>query len=167
MKKPIKAEFGKIAILRAICPQCGTPALVIQGRMACCGAIPNRDENYIAKREVEGAQRRPNLGKRVKEIILKQQGRLCFYCQRPFGIPFWHPKRHKIAYTGIHFDHFVCWDFSRNSDIGNMVAACSICNSIKGAKIFANADDARAFIKHRIGQRQYEFIENESLMKGE
>jgi 5-methylcytosine-specific restriction endonuclease McrA len=158
--KVVKAEFGRIAMLRAICPRCRSMALVIKGRMACCGAMPEQQDEYIKKKESEGEKRRSKLGAKEKRALLEKQENKCFYCYRPFGTPAWHPGRHKIIYPDIHFDHFVCWDYSRDTSIGNMVAACSICNLIKSSKIFANADDARAFIKHRIGQKGYEFYED-------
>jgi hypothetical protein len=40
MNRPIKAEFGRIAMLRTYCPKCKSMALVIKGKMACCGVDP-------------------------------------------------------------------------------------------------------------------------------
>ena len=36
-------------------------------------------------------------------------------------------------------------------------ADCSICNRIKGSKMFVNSDESRAYIKHRFGQKGYEY----------
>lgn len=162
MTKPkvVKAEFGRVAMLRAMCPICDSMALVVKGRMACCGADPKRRDVYMVKKEAEGEHRRSILGAKEKRDILQAQGNVCFYCGRPFHTPFWHPRRKRVMVTLIHFDHFVCWDFSRDTSIGNMVAACSICNLLKGSKIFPDADSARAFIKHRIGKKGYQFLED-------
>jgi 5-methylcytosine-specific restriction endonuclease McrA len=154
--KVIKAEFGRIAMLRAMCPVCQSMALVIKGHMACCGANPNQEADYIKKKEVEGEKKRSRLGAKDKRKLIVAQGGLCFYCGRPFGTPVYAPKRRKVIVPDIHFDHFVCWDYSRDTSVGNMVASCSICNLIKGSKIFANAEDARAFVNHRRSQKGYE-----------
>jgi len=158
MKHTMKAEFGRVAMIRMTCPRCNSPALVIGGEMACCGAkVEKPDEYKTKKREVEGDKKRRHLSKKQKDKLVFDQNGLCFYCQQPFGTPVWHPKRHKVVIPGLVFDHFVCWDFSRNSDVGNMVASCSICNGIKGDKMFVNADEARAYIRHRFGQKGYEY----------
>lgn len=148
-------------MLRAMCPQCKGMALVIKGLMACCGADPLREDSFIIKKEAEGENKRSHLKKKEKQAILEKQGHVCFYCQKPFGLVYWHPGRKKIMYTTIHFDHFVCWDYSRDTSVGNMVAACSICNLLKGSKMFVSAEDARAFIKHRTGKKGYEFFDGQ------
>lgn len=156
-RKAIKAEFGRVALLRAVCPRCKRLALVIQGKMACCGANPVQNDEYIKKKESEGKHRRDDLGRAEKRsLIINQEGQ-CFYCGNPFGTPVYKPEYGKVVVPGIHFDHFVCWDYSRDTSVGNMVASCAICNLIKSNKIFANAEDARAFVRHRIVEKGYEF----------
>lgn len=156
-RKTIKAEFGRVALLRATCPRCQASALVIQGEMACCGAKPSLDGEYIKKKESEGRHRRDDLGRAEKRALIIDQEGKCFYCGNPFGTPVYKPEYDKVIVPEIHFDHFVCWDYSRDTSIGNMVASCSICNLIKSNKIFANVEDARAFVRHRIVQKGYEF----------
>lgn len=158
--KVIQAEFGRVAMLRAMCPMCNSMALVLNGRMACCGADPYRDDSFILKKEAEGEKKRKGFKTKDKAAALAAQGNRCFYCDLPFGTPVWHPRRHKVIYQGVHFDHFVCWDYSRNTSAGNLVAACSVCNLIKSNKLFANAADARAFIKHRRLKKGYETLES-------
>ena len=160
-KTVTKVEYGKVAMIRMPCPKCGDTSLVINGEMACCGAMVDNPEEYKkTKREVEGEKRRYRIGPGRKREIVEKQGNVCFYCGQPFGRPYWHPKRKKIMYSELVFDHFVCWSFSRNSDVKNLVAACSVCNAIKGSKIFANHEDAIAYVKHRAGEKGYDFNVN-------
>jgi hypothetical protein len=154
--RAVKVDFGRVALLRMVCPKCGLMGLVLSGKMLCCGKDIKNPERYQRKREAEGEHRRSLLSKKEKDSILESQGNCCVYCQRPFGTPVWHPKRQRVFIPDIHFDHFVCWNFSRNTSVGNMVAACSICNIIKGDKLFENIEQARAFIVYKRNKKGYE-----------
>lgn len=153
---PWRTEFGSVAILRMPCPKCGFMSFVIDGKSACCDEPIDQPSKYRRKRESDGEQKRCQLSASKKEIIIESQDNKCIYCQRPFGTPVYCPKRKRVIIPEIHFDHFVCWSFSRNTSVGNMVAACSICNLIKGDKLFENIDYARAFIMRRRYQKGYE-----------
>lgn len=153
-----KVEYGRVAMIRMPCPVCGDTSLVVDGKMAGCGHSAANPGSYKKKtKESEGRKDRVRLKEKEKRALVEAQGGRCFYCGKPFGIPVWHPRRKKVIYANLVFDHFLCWDFSRDSSVKNMVASCSVCNGIKGSKIFANADDARVYIKRRIERKGYEY----------
>ena len=153
-----KAEFGKVAMIRMTCPKCNSPALVVDGKMACCGVSVDKPKEYkVNKKESEGSKTRGTIPQKTKDKIVSDQLGLCFYCQQPFGTPVWHPRRHEVIRPGLVFDHFVCWAFSCDSSEGNLVAACSICNSIKRDLLFTNVEDARAYVRNRFIKKGYEY----------
>lgn len=148
MKHPlIKALYGNVAVLKAFCPKCGDYAFVLDGKLACCDLrldeIPDAEK---VKRETLGAPKRKRLPKKVRESILKRQGHRCIYCGVSFDDFYMRKRTGKIHKYKIHFDHFVSWNYSRNNHKDNFVAACNVCNLIKGDKYFPTMEETRKYI---------------------
>ena len=149
-KKTTKVLFGRVAMIRMVCPRCGEEALASGGKMLCCGTPARNPKSYQhVKRVAEGEDRRHPLRKKEKQAIIVGQDGCCFYCGLRFGDVIWHPKRNKPFMPRIEFDHLICWSYSKDSEVGNFVAACSTCNRIKGDKLFDNSDQARIFVRDR------------------
>lgn len=163
MKKDVtKVEFGRVFVLRSRCPKCKQQALIIDGKMACCGTPANNPGEYKKKREAATERRRVNLTQlRKKDIILEQDNK-CFYCGLPFGSEVWTPKNGNILLAPM-FDHVICWAYSGNSRPENMVASCRLCNNLKGSKLFENKEDAIEYIKKRREDKGYEPRPNDPL----
>lgn len=99
--------------------------------------------------------------KAIKAEILEQQKNCCFYCGRRFGSIVYddHPRMYRegnnvfiywrtvaIALR-VHFDHVKPWIHSQDNSPDNFVAACHICNGMKGSESFADVEDARKVLK--------------------
>lgn len=52
------------------------------------------------------------------------------------------------------WDHYIPLHYSRDNRDINFVAACGSCNTIKGAKVFWSADEARDYIEGRRNTRR-------------
>ena len=74
----------------------------------------------------------------------KTQGHSCAYCLLPFGTIVLR-KGVRIVQNAVG-DHFFSYTHSGNSDEENLVAACKICNGLKGSMIFDTIEDARRYI---------------------
>jgi 5-methylcytosine-specific restriction endonuclease McrA len=149
-----KAIYGSVVLRRETCPDCNAPALVLDGRFACCGRpVGNRSPELCRyKRMVAGERRRRPLPKRLKKEILDRQDGKCIYCGRAFGEPYWDKKSNKVRATRANFDHFFPWASGRQSPPENYVAACGACNRTKSDFVFETIEAARKFVlkKRRI-----------------
>lgn len=97
-----------------------------------------------------------SLKKEEQQQILQQQNNRCIYCNYQFGSVFRDKKKHRHIVLGVAWDHFTPWSYIRSHNV-TFVAACQICNSIKGAYVFDTLADACAFISKGRGQQwQYE-----------
>ena len=48
-----------------------------------------------------------------------------------------------------HVDHIIPWRYGGRDELGNLVAACAMCNHIAGGKVFDTFDEKRAYILSR------------------
>lgn len=85
--------------------------------------------------------------KLLRDQILEAQGGRCFYCRLPFGGVIY--RGHKPVSLQLHWDHVVPFSYSRNNRPANFVAACHVCNGIKGDLMFDTPAKAAAYIEQR------------------
>lgn len=78
-----------------------------------------------------------------KHILELQQG-LCFYCDRTLGGIYTRKKRQIQLKT--EWDHMVPFAYSQNNSTDNFVAACHVCNSLKGALMFQDTEQAKLYL---------------------
>jgi 5-methylcytosine-specific restriction endonuclease McrA len=76
--------------------------------------------------------------------LLAHQGYVCAYCAEPFGSVI--RKRGRRTITSVHYDHAVPFAYLNANPRWNWVAACNICNQIKGAKLFDSISEIRLHI---------------------
>lgn len=106
-----------------------------------------------------GKRTRPS--KPLQKAILEEQKNRCFYCQFEFGTIF---RRHNKPFAlKLNWDHFIPYSYSLANATDNWVAACHICNGIKGCLVFSTADRARTFVNERREAKGYVLDENERL----
>lgn len=143
MKNLHLALYGNVRIPRCQCPECGGYALVIKGATACCGSRVEGDPS-VAKRisSPQEARRKPR--ESLQRSILERQGGCCLYCERAFGTVVVYGK--KLTTLRLNWDHLVPFAYAQSNDDSNFVAACHICNSRKGSRIFATLDDAKVYL---------------------
>ena len=163
--------YGNTAIEKGYCPDCGAESFIRDGQFLCCGGRANTNPTRY-KRESEPDQHRVRLAAIVKARILEDQGHRCFYCDQPFGAV--HHRRakvsrHRMRVVGgselrgtkitlrVCFDHRLPYAYSQDNRESNFVAACQVCNTIKGALVFGNMDEARVYIADHRRAKGYDF----------
>lgn len=79
-----------------------------------------------------------------KREILAAQGNRCMYCERSFGSPV--IRKGRLVWLRVTWDHLVPFSYGQNNYRYNFVAACQICNGLKGSMMFATIEEARTYI---------------------
>lgn len=97
-------------------------------------------------------RRAPAKSKQKK--LLDSQGWCCFYCTNSFWSWVYRPNR-GLHPLGIAFDHMIPYTFLEENPDTNFVAACDVCNSFKGSKLFDSIKDARDHIAWRWRSKGY------------
>lgn len=145
-----RVYFGNVSLARAVCPDCGIPALIVNGIRACCGAPVEAVRIIDAKKECDPRAfvKRSNhrISKTVKEKILRAQGYICAYCDVPFGAVLWDKWRCRKLRVEVRWDHFTPWAYAQSHKV-EFIASCVTCNAIKSSKVFDTMAEARAFIQ--------------------
>jgi len=85
-------------------------------------------------------------------ILARQNGR-CFYCAHLFGSLVWRPKRPNTLLF-ITWDHVLPRTYGV-PNVGNLVAACQLCNGIKGSKVFDSVYEAIVHVQARWLEKGY------------
>lgn len=155
IRKPVVVLYGNVSIPKAYCQSCRRESFILNGRYACCdrsavGFVPAR---FIRESLPEARRKLPPLPERRR--ILALQGVRCFYCNVPFdsdvfryGVP--------IRIT-IHWDHQLPFAYAQNNKTTNFVAACHVCNGLKGAKLFQTVEEAVEFLALRRKDKGYDW----------
>jgi 5-methylcytosine-specific restriction endonuclease McrA len=128
---------------RARCSNCNGWALILAGKMACCGAAIEPDLIGV-KRMSQPPESRRGPSKRARADILERQRFECFYCHRRFGSAAYRGRRRFTL--RIEWDHVEPYSYGLDGSDQNFVAACHVCNSLKGAKIFQNYEEAEVYL---------------------
>lgn len=92
-----------------------------------------------------GVRRRPRA--RVRRKLLRMQHERCAYCLLTFGSLV--RRRSRVEQLRVTWDHRVPFALSQSSSDREFIAACQICNRLKGAIVFETLEDARTFISIR------------------
>ena len=149
-KQLIKAQYGKVKLLRARCEECDQIALIIDGRFTCCDNKPPKFTEEIEKRMIPGVNKRERILDRTKKEILLKQDYKCIYCNCNLDNAWF--ISNKIDFPRkirIHFDHFIPWNYTRSSYKDELFASCHICNGIKSNKHFKDIEEAKEYILDR------------------
>lgn len=135
----ILSVYGDNVVSRAKCPKCRDVVFVVNKKTICCNKEVDTTKILSIKQMVGSNKKRRKPPKGLQDDILKEQDNKCIYCGEKFV--------NKDRYLEIHFDHFVPYSFTQNNN--NFVAACGVCNIIKGSNIFYGINEARKFITGR------------------
>jgi len=99
-------------------------------------------------------RRSPKVATR-REILAKQNNR-CLYCDLPFGTEILRTGRKgRLVTLRLNWDHFIPYAYCLNNPHDNWVAACHVCNGIKGPRIFDTIADARRYIQNKALENGY------------
>jgi len=136
---PIQAVYGNLVMLKYYCKACRGYALVVDNKLQCCGQpVKIETQRSRIKREAEAFYRRLGPPPKIKQKILRFQNYQCVYCGQSLR-----------GKTGIEWDHFVCYAYSANNSEHNFVAACRLCNQLKGAMLFPTMREAQIYIRQK------------------
>lgn len=151
-KRPYIGIYGNIALSKEFCRQCEAMSFVIDGYLACCGK-PAKDNPERYKRESipEDRWRLPH--RKIRMQILADQANLCFYCFCRFGSLV--KRRNRLFRVRLVWDHQIPYVLLQNNQPGNIVAACRVCNGIKGAMVFQTIEEARLYVQARREAKGY------------
>jgi len=153
LKRTHLALYGGVALVRGFCPECETTAIVIDGRLKCCGLPFSKEPKEIKRICTPDGSRR--LSAKVKKEILQQQDYRCAYCWKPFGD--YVKRKGRMVKLVVHFDHQIPFSYVRETKAHNILAACHVCNGLKSDHIFQTLDDVRIFLIDRRAEKGYDF----------
>ena len=137
------AHYGNVVIQREYCVRCRQYALLIDGKLTCCGSLSNFDSTRM-KRMSQAQDRRKGPNAAERQTILDLQGNRCLYCDLLFNSAV--ERRGRLIFLKVNWDHFVPFAYSQNNYAYNFVAACQICNGIKGSNTFKTLEEARIYV---------------------
>lgn len=147
------ALYGTTTLPRQFCLECSTYAFVIDNFFKCCGTAVKTETPQTTKRMSNVAIGRKTPCKADQLKILLDQGHCCMYCMRSLGSVVY--RKHKAVRLKLNWDHALPYCYSYNNKASNFVAACHICNGIKGSYVFSTFDEARIHIQERWKEKGY------------
>jgi 5-methylcytosine-specific restriction endonuclease McrA len=157
--------YGAVALIRMDCPSCKERCLVIAGRHACCNRkvrkIP-RDERIGLKVEFEASNIRSKPSKHRQEALLIEQENRCIYCGRLFGSNY--ERNGKLRMLKINWDHFVPFAYVTSNPAENFLAACHLCNGLKGSKMFKTFKETREYVESRKRSKKIQYRDDDVKM---
>lgn len=85
--------------------------------------------------------------KSIKNYLIIQQGRKCFYCGQVQGEQAIVKRKDRTIYEPIRLtlDHFFPWRENKWTELENSVVCCQFCNKIKNTKIFQDPIEVFTF----------------------
>jgi len=160
-----KVYYGKVIMFRTNCPKC-EETLFQPNLDFTCGVCAHRFQGEIEslRIEVTSASRRTPSPK-LKQQILDRQGYKCYWCDRKFETIYF--RYNSIRRLLPNWDHVIPYSYSYSNADENFVAACSICNSFKGSKVFENINECKIYLNKRwnknLHSRKIIFLEDDSF----
>ena len=141
-----KAIYGKVRIVRHLCPNCGNHILSNQKAFICdvCDYSGKDNETKGYKIIV------PPLGYRnwpcveIRKKLLEIQKNKCYWCERKFDTPY--IKNGRFKYLKIHWDHKIPFSYEQANRDENWVASCNICNQFKYNFMFKYEKDCKRYL---------------------
>ncbi len=150
-KKFYWSVFGRVRILKGYCEDCEETSLRTNDIKEASRL--SEDFRKRPKREASKYERkRPSYTYQHKR--LSAQGYCCFYCFRPFGSLV--IRNNVDIKLKIVWDHIIPVSFSQDNQDSNFAAACQVCNSLKGKKLFKSIEEIREYVKRKWREKGYE-----------
>jgi 5-methylcytosine-specific restriction endonuclease McrA len=151
--------YGSVAIVRAYCSSCRTHAFVIDGLVQCCDSPVDASPKTVKRMAAaEGVRRGPSASFRREQ--LERQEHRCIYCECDLSAG---STVARVAKSGrlrrvrlrVEWDHLVPFSYCHANPDENFLAACQVCNGIKGSQMFGTLDEAQAAIRLRREAKGY------------
>lgn len=137
-------SYGRVTILRAMCPECECMSIVRDGITLCHKRVV--DTTVTSSKRVGDMQtKRKPMNAKAKQAVADSQGGLCFYCFNSFGSMY--HRGSVVSYLFVTIDHQVPYSYLQADEAHNLVAACHICNMLKSNRMFDSVEDARVYVQ--------------------
>ncbi len=147
-----KLVYGNVVLYEIICKHCKEKNLVGNPFEKCSICkIQLTDKKIKNVKVIVTAKRKNRVSAEVKKRIQKEQDGLCYWCDRPFGVPY--IKNNKISKLKIHYDHKIPFSYTQNNEDDNFVGACNICNQAKSSFVYDNESDCKNYLKEKWEQK--------------
>lgn len=138
--------YGKVLLMKQYCKDCKGEYIVIDNKLQCCNAIVKVNEVTKVRRECESIGSK--ISSQIKDKVLAIQEYKCYLCGINLKIRHFYKKRNRWIVLRVEFDHFIPKAFVDIGSIDNIYAMCSLCNGMKGSKIFDDVEQARKYIRN-------------------
>lgn len=136
--------YGRVSLIRATCPKCQSMSIVLDGRTTCHKELVDTSVTRT-KRAAEAKADHRALTKKQRQELSDSQGGLCFYCFNAFGTMY--IRGSTVGHLTLNVDHSVPYSYLQSSESHNLVAACHVCNMLKGNRLFDTIEEARAYVE--------------------
>lgn len=160
------ALYGNRMMAKGRCESCDCTAFIVDGKLTCCKS-PVKPSTGTSHRESTTEMRRKKPSLATQNRILDNQFQRCIYCGLRFDATVQYVGKNKskraslkVITLRVTWDHLVPYTYTANNRDENFVAACQVCNAIKGAKLFYSIDEAIDYVRkrwHAKGCRSVEF----------
>ena len=154
--------YGSTILMRGKCLSCGNDCFInIDNLSSCCGSevkpyLSGRVKTEVARNKI----RSRSISVHRRNELLELQEWRCFWCGLLFGE---HVRKGngRVVILRPVWDHYYPFSYTGSCDDREYVAACQICNSIKGAKLITkdfSEEDLRMLIQRRWFEKHHEVI---------
>lgn len=134
--------FGDVAMYRGHCPTCDETSLSpVPGQCDKGHALATPRRQF---RESVGSFSRAKPTKARQLRLLAEQEYRCYWCLRHFGTTI--EFHGQVKQLRVEWDHFTPFSYSGSCGDDAFVAACQVCNGIKGSHVFDSVEEARLYI---------------------
>lgn len=158
------AMYGFTKLKRGFCNKCKDWAFIIDKEFSCCDASEIEDtDKYKRMSNASGIKKKPL--KNIQINILRNQKNKCLYCGITFGDIYY--RNGKAIVSKAVWDHFVPFSYLQENPNSNWVAACRICNGIKGSKLFESVKDATDYVRYQRKKKEIYYEEDLSTVQNE
>jgi 5-methylcytosine-specific restriction endonuclease McrA len=137
------AQYGSVRILRGYCPDCKRTAFILDNKFQCCDLPVKRVILEAETNVITLPSKRRRFSRKAKLIALVSQLDQCLYCDRSFSLD-----------NLPVFDHFRPHSFVNDVSVYNCAAACGVCNTLKGSRVFNTIQEARKYVQEEIARRR-------------
>jgi len=139
---------GDVILFREQCPDCKEYNLSGKASFSCdCGKRYTED-SVKRTRFLSLRAKRKNLRKYANVLAIIQKNS-CYWCYREFGSLILKKTKNKeyVQKTlTIHVDHIIPYSYTKNNNVTNLCASCSICNFWKYNKHFLNENEISRYL---------------------
>jgi len=157
MTKARVSLYGGNKLLRGYCKRCKLYSIIVDGEFICCGRKAKNLSILGVEQMSFGKSKRKIISRSTKIAILEMQNNQCYWCGKDLSETCYF-RSGKVFSLKTVFDHYIAWAYGRNDNKENIVAACNLCNAIKGDLVFSDENKIRKYIQDRIKAKGIRYV---------